>query len=461
MTQKKRGIGAAEYLAFACSAVPNIAASYLLSGFVTVYFTDIALVSAGIIGTVILVMRVTDGFSDLLMGRIIDCTGTRWGKARPWIFAGTVGISVTLLLIFHVPAQWTTAGKVGYFAVVYFLLMVVFVTMEGISATTMIAYMTNDPVKRNALGASNMAGTYIGGIIALTVTAGLLSAWGYDQGAYDRTMVIYAVLILAAGLFAFFRLKEDPDIVPERKKEDKVPVALALRSILKNKYYLYAVAAGLLINLINGINTGLGVYYCRDLFGNAGLYSLVTIATLLPILIGMPFAVKIANRIGRYKTLAFGRLGYLIFVAVASVGIMMKNVPVYFAGMAMAGLFGASFGACFTATVADTCDYSEYISGVKATGMLLSATSFCNKVGLGLGSAVTGLLLVLARYDGSLETQSAYTVRVEQLSVAIIPVVLTAIVTLCLFRCNIDGKMPEVRKALREKGEGGNETTVY
>lgn len=128
---------------------------------------------------------------------------------------------------------------------------------------------------------------------------------------------------------------------------------------------------------------------------------------------------------------------------------------------AMAGLFGASFGACFTATVADTCDYSEYISGVKATGMLLSATSFCNKVGLGLGSAVTGLLLVLARYDGSLETQSAYTIRVEQLSVAIIPVVLTAIVTLCLFRCNIDGKMPEVRKALREKGEGGNETTVY
>lgn len=453
MNEKQRKIGIVDCLAMGCGAVPSILATYMLSAFVTVYFTDVAYVSAGIIGTVILIMRFTDGISDLIMGRIIDMTNTKYGKARPWLLVGTIGIAVTLLLIFHVPQSLNTGGKVGYFSVVYFLLMVVFVTMAGIALTTLLAFLTNRADERNKLGASQMTGTYIGGIVATTVTSSLLVSGGYTQQAYDKTMMIYAVLILATGIFAFVRLRENHEIVPVQKQSEKVSFKSALHSIYTNKYYIYAVISGLLINVINGIMTGLGVYFCRDLFGDAGLYTFVTLATLLPILLGMPLAVMIANRIGRYRTLAFGRLGYLFFMIIASTGIMTRHISLYFAGMILAGLCGSSFGACFSATVADTCDYSEYKSGVKATGMLLSATSFCNKVGLGIGSAVTGIVLVLAKYDGALEKQSDYTVRVEQLTIAIVPIVLTIIVTICLFLCNIDKEMPAVREGLKKRRE--------
>ncbi|MDL2301422.1 MFS transporter [Lachnospiraceae bacterium OttesenSCG-928-D06] len=451
MERKGKKIGIVDCFAMGCGAIPSIVATYMLSAFVTVYFTDIAHVSAGVIGSVILLMRITDGVSDLIMGRIIDLTRSRMGKARPWLCLGTIGVAVTLLLIFRVPQSFSTEGKVGYFAVVYFLLMVVFVTMAGIALTTLIAFLTNKAKERSKLGASQMAGTYIGGIIATTVTSMLLVKWGYSQEAYDKTMAIYAVFILVTGLFAFFKLREDKGITAVANEKEKVPVRLALVSMVKNKYYMYAVIAGMLINLVNGIYTGLGVYYCRDLFGDAGMYTFVTLAMLLPILLGMPFAVAVSNKLGRYKTLAYGRVGYLFFMIVAAAGIMLVHIPLYFAGLIGAGIFGASFGACFTATVADTCDYSEYISGVKATGMLLSATSFCNKVGLGLGSAITGVILVLAKYDGSLSQQSEYTIRFEQAAVAFIPVVLTAIVTLCLFRCNIDKEMKVVRAELEKR----------
>ena len=86
-----RKIGTLDYLAYALSAVVYILPQYLLSSFLSAYYTDVALVSAGTIGMVVLAMRFTDGISDLLMGRVIDKTNTRFGKARPWLLVGTIG----------------------------------------------------------------------------------------------------------------------------------------------------------------------------------------------------------------------------------------------------------------------------------------------------------------------------------------------------------------------------------
>ena len=89
----------------------------------------------------------------------------------------------------------------------------------------------------------------------------------------------------------------------------------------------------------------------------------------------------------------------------------------------------------------------------------MSATSFCNKIGLGLGAAVTGLLLELAHYDGAAASagiaQSAYTVGFERASVALLPLALNVIVTICLYCCNVDPEMDKVRAGLRGNG---NET---
>ena len=85
----------------------------------------------------------------------------------------------------------------------------------------------------------------------------------------------------------------------------------------------------------------------------------------------------------------------------------------------------------------------------------MSATSFCNKVGLGLGSAITGVILEIARYDGALAkagaAQSAYTVAVERYAVAFVPIVLNIIVAVCVYKSNVDPQMGQVQKGLAER----------
>lgn len=454
--KKIRKNGAVDYIAYACSALVYILPQYLLSSFLSAYYTDIALVSAGAVGAVVLAMRFTDGISDLIMGRIIDKTNSRWGKARPWIIVGTIGLALTLFVTFHVPGGMGNAGKIVWLAVTYFLLMTIFGTVQGVSSSSLMVYLTSDTGERNKFGASNMAGTYIGGIMATTVTSVLLSTWGYTQSGYGRTMILYSAMVIVFGAFAFVRLREQNSmVVSKTDKEEKVPLSVILKSMLQNKYYIHAVLAGLLINLINGIVTGLGVYFCRDIFGNSGLYTLVTLALLLPTLFGLPFAVIMAEKLGHHKTLMYGRVGYMLGLVVQATGLMTTNIPLYLGGAVFSGLCGASFAACFQARVANICDYGEWKYRTNASGTMMSATSFCNKIGLGLGAAITGVILEIAKYDGAAAAagiaQSAYTVSVERYAVAFVPIALNIIVAICLYLCNVDPHMETVNKELAER----------
>lgn len=457
---KGRKIGAVDYFAFACMAAAGIIPQYLLSSFASAYYTDVALVPAAAIGSVILIMRFTDGISDLIMGGVIDHTNTRWGKCRPWMLTGTIGLVITSISIFHAPGTWGTGAKVAWFAVSYFLMMTIFATMQGVAGTTLMVYITHDPQERTKFGAANMAGVYIGGIIATTVTTILLGIWGYTQSGYDKTLWLYAAILLICGIFSVIRLQEKGTASDGTKKseEKNAPLREVLTGMVKNKYYIYAVIAGLLINLTNGITTGMGVYFCRDIFHNAGLYAAVTLTTIFPTLLALPIAVGISKKLGNYRTLAYGRAGFMVGLAIASAGLLTSNSAIFLFGQGFGGVCGSTFAACFTATLANTVDYSEYKFRTNGSGVMMSATSFCNKVGLGLGSAVTGVILTIARYSGEAAAagtaQSAYTVSVERWAMIFLPLCLNLIVTILLFMCNIDKHMPEVQAELsRRRGE--------
>ena len=58
----------------------NLAFS-LSTAFLLYYYTDVAGISAAAVGTMFLVVRLWDAFADLLAGRLVDRTMTRWGSS--------------------------------------------------------------------------------------------------------------------------------------------------------------------------------------------------------------------------------------------------------------------------------------------------------------------------------------------------------------------------------------------
>lgn len=83
--------------------------SYILwvftASYITVYATDCLQFSSdgwayGVLGTIILVCRFFDGFSDIGMGILIDRTHTKYGKARPWFGISLIPLSLVFFWMF-------------------------------------------------------------------------------------------------------------------------------------------------------------------------------------------------------------------------------------------------------------------------------------------------------------------------------------------------------------------------
>ena len=83
-----------------CGANVTVA---LCSTFLTAYYTDTVGIAAAAVGTMMLLARVFDGVTDIIMGAIVDKTKTRWGKARPWVLWTAPLMAIALILEFNVP----------------------------------------------------------------------------------------------------------------------------------------------------------------------------------------------------------------------------------------------------------------------------------------------------------------------------------------------------------------------
>lgn len=77
-----------------------------MSAFLMIYYTDYAGVNALAVGTIMMVSRIFDGVSDIIMGILVDRTKSRFGKARPWLLRMCVPFAVSGVLLFSVPTSW-------------------------------------------------------------------------------------------------------------------------------------------------------------------------------------------------------------------------------------------------------------------------------------------------------------------------------------------------------------------
>ncbi len=88
-----------------CNLVFSTMASYLM-----VFYTDVFGITAAAAGTMMLVTKFIDAFTDTGMGLIVDRTNTKWGQGRPYFLVGAVPFAVFTFLTFYIP-DFGSGGK--------------------------------------------------------------------------------------------------------------------------------------------------------------------------------------------------------------------------------------------------------------------------------------------------------------------------------------------------------------
>ena len=79
----------------ACNVVYGMIGSLL-----TIFYTDYVGISAAAIGVIMLISRIFDGCSDVIMGFVVNKTHSKYGQSRPWILWMAIPYAVSAVLLF-------------------------------------------------------------------------------------------------------------------------------------------------------------------------------------------------------------------------------------------------------------------------------------------------------------------------------------------------------------------------
>lgn len=372
----------------------QIVAAFLLN-----YYTDTVLIRAGAIATMFLVCRIFDGVTDLVMGGIVDKTSSRLGKARPWLIASAPLTLLGIVLLMNVPAGLGETGKLAYAYITYIFMNCIVYTIYGISNTALLPLMTHDKNESTMLATFSALGNNIIGLLAGSLITPLVLNFGWKTSSVILGGAA-CVLILISGL-----LNKEMESMEEGRQRASVPMSEQLPATLKNKYFWLLLLLGAFSLIMNANAIGAQIFYCNMVLKNPMFMSVLMTAGQLPGILILFLMPAISKKWNKKTFLLMGAV--LIIAGFAITGLAGENTTMIVVGTVIRSLgVGPILSAVF-ALVPDVVEYGNWKFGIRSEGLISSAQSIESKIGIGVGSALTGWILAAVGYNPVAEPTQA------------------------------------------------------
>lgn len=423
-----------------------------MSAFLMLYYTDYAGVSALAVGTIMMVSRLFDGISDILMGVIVDRTKSRFGKARPWLLRMCIPFAIAGVLLFSVPSSWASTPKLVYVFITYNLVSTVIYTAINVPYSALNALMTQDPYERSVLSIFRNLLATAGTLTINTCTLPLVEYFGDNAPAWTKAFCVLGLLAITAFLINFFGTKErvKPAGAKEGEVED-VPFVTGIKALFRNKYWIMMTAMLALFFLMYSVNGGATVYYAKDVLGNRNLVGTINGIFNVVQIVGMFFIAMLVKKYGKRNVFALGLVLDIIGMLILNFSGGVMSIIVV--SSVIRGIGNACGGATMWAMVSDTIDYGEWKTGVRTEGLVNSACSFGYKIGNGIGSALLGLILEIGGYVGEAATQTASAITSIRVCFIWIPIGVYVAGLVIMKFYHLDKEFANIIEELKKRGE--------
>lgn len=424
----------------------SLATNVIVLGYLAQYCTSMLGINTMTVGIILLISKIFDGITDIIIGFIIERTHTRWGKARPYEF-GIIGVWICTVLLFSCPDLGMT-GKVLWVFSMYTFVNSIFATMLNSNDSVYIARAFRYEDDRMKIISFNGVATMVISIFVSILLPILMGTMAVSRSGWSSMILIFAVPMGIIGIMRFVFVKEiNPDIVDT---DDKITIKDFVAAIFSSRYIW--IVGGLLVfyQLVTAIGTTVGTYYFKDYVGDISKLSTLGIVALVavPIIALLP---KLTQKLGVAGTIRMS-------VLIAAVGSFLK----YFAGLNMGGLLAATALVTFSSGTISylhpvmtmgIMDYTEWKTGRRIEAAFSCVASFTIKIGQGLGAYLIGLLMDLSGYvsteEGLSVVQSDSAITMIRILYSFIPAAFLLMIAVITLFWDLDGKLPQIREELK------------
>lgn len=428
----------------------NVVYAFLTS-FVMVYLTDTIGLASGIVGTLIALSKLFDGFTDIFFGSMIDKTHSRLGKARPWMLYGYIGCAVTLVACFAIPTGLGKTAQYAWFFIAYTLLNGVFYTANNIAYSALTSLVTKNSKERVQMGSYRFIFAFSTSLLIQAITVGFVEKCGGDAAAWRLVAIIYAAIGLIVNTISALSVKELPEEELNEGEQageaEKYGLVQAFGLLVKNKFYLMICGTYILQQLYSAM-IGAGIYYMTWVLKNKNLFGQFAWAVNIPLIIALIFTPTLVGKWnGMYKLNVRGYMLATVGRALVVVAGYMGSVPLMILFTAVAALGQGPWQGDMNAVIASCSEYTYLTQGKHVDGTMYSCTSLGIKIGGGIGTAVVGWLLEFSGYVGTNATQPQSALSMMQFIYLWLPFVFDLLITIVLSQMNVEETNANIRKA--------------
>ncbi|MGC9666131.1 glycoside-pentoside-hexuronide (GPH):cation symporter [Planosporangium sp. 12N6] len=427
-------LGLTQYLGYGAGDAANNLVFSMASMFLLIYYTDVADIPAASVGTLFLLVRIWGGVADLLAGRMVDRTSTRWGKFRPYLLFGSLPLLAIGVALFSVPGGLSPTDKLVYAYVTYTLWGLLY-SVVNIPYGSLAAAMTQDPDERSRLSSARVVSSNLTILALAAIVAPLIQTSMNLQRSLTTLTLIFLVVGFGLYLWCFFTTREQV-----QREEETVGLAESLRMIGRNRPLLLLSLSGLLF--LGGMFTlqTLAVYYARDVLGSSGYYVVLTVAQTVGMIAAAALAPKAVESVGKKTVYILG--GVVTVVGGIALTAAPGSVPVIGIGcFAVLGLGLGTINTIVWAMEADTVEYGEWRTGVRAEGTIYSVLSFTRKAGQGVGGAAAAYAIGLGGYIAGARIQPGGAITTIRLGAGALTAAFVALATLVILPYPITEKV--------------------
>ena len=424
--------------------------------YLAVFYTDTFGLTAAAAAMLFLVVRLSDGVTDIIMGMIADRTNTRWGKFRPWILWSTPFLALFMVLCFTTP-DLSDSNKLIYAYVTYIGLTLAY-TVNNVPYSALMGVMTASDTERTSLSGFRFAGAFAGGLLVMGFLPDLVAYFGDGNDAlgYQYSMYMFAGILIALMVITFATTKERVTTVVDESSnlktelfdlsknlpfiilpllamslffyyrdiysgiffviimtsmwllikrlinntsEDMSGTQRDMVDLLTNKPWLILLGIGFLTMMFNGIKYGTIAYYFKYQVGDELMIGKYFIALLLVSILGALCTGYLSKLLGKRKLFIVALMLSGLLTA-AFYWVPQGNISAIFILGCSAEFFAAMMPTLFFTMLGDSADFSEWKNGRRATGLIYSAGTFVQKTGGGFAGALVLVVLASYGYDG-------------------------------------------------------------
>ncbi|NQY34993.1 MAG: MFS transporter [Alteromonadaceae bacterium] len=424
--------------------------------YLAVFYTDTFGLTAAAAAMLFLVVRLSDGVTDIVMGMVADRTNTRWGKFRPWILWSTPFLALFMVLCFTTP-DFSYDGKLIYAYVTYIGLTLAY-TFNNVPYSALMGVMTPSDTERTSLSGFRFAGAFTGGLLVMGFLPDLVAYFGNGDSAigYQYSMYLFAALLIALMVITFATTKERVHVAVDETvslkselgdltknlpfiilpllamtlffyyrniysglfffavmgtmwvvikrlinntSDDMSGAKRDMVNLLTNKPWLILLGMGFLTMMFNGIKYGVIAYYFKYHVGDELMAGKYFIALLLVSILGALCTSTLSKKFGKRNLFILSLVISGLFT-IAFYWVPKGNITAIFTLGCAAEFFAAMMPTLFFTMLGDSADYSEWKNGRRATGLIYSAGTFVQKTGGGFAGALVLVVLGSYGYNG-------------------------------------------------------------